>query len=121
MLPKILHDDIKSKGISVREASRQIGVAHTTVVRALKGKPLDLPTIELISKWIGINPNDVLDISKPQPRTAADKLAVLLSHNPGLSIAFGHVLDLYENNQIDERMLTDILAYITFRLSLQSR
>jgi DNA-binding Xre family transcriptional regulator len=117
MLQRILQDEIRSRGISIREASRQIGISHTTLFRVLDGKQLDLPTIELICKWLGIKANEVLRLPESQSPTTADKLAVLISRNPRLSAAMDRLVALYEDKQIEAVIVSDVLAYIAFRVS----
>lgn len=117
MLQRMLQEEIRSRGISIREASRQIGLSHSTVFRVLDGKQLDLPTIELICKWLGINTSEVLRLPKSQSPTTADKLAVLISRNPRLSAAMDRLVEMYENKELEAVVVADVLAYISFRVS----
>jgi transcriptional regulator with XRE-family HTH domain len=117
MLQRMLQDEIRSRGLSVRRASRQIGVSHTTVFRALEGKQLDLPTIELICKWLGVNTNEVLRLPASQSPTTSDKLAVLISRNPRLLAAMDRLVEMYENKELEAVIVADVLAYISYRVT----
>jgi hypothetical protein len=117
MLQRMLQEEIRSRGLSVRRASIQIGVSHTTVFRALEGKQLDLPTIDLICKWLGINTIEVLRLPQNQSPTTADKLAVLISRNSRLSAAMDRLVEMYENKELEAVIVADVLAYISFRVS----
>ena len=114
MLTSLLASALKSKGLSAREAAKQIGVAHTTVTRILKGKQVDLPTVELVSKWLGVNVSDILGVNRSD--SIAAKIALLVESSPALGGVLAEAVSQWEAGQLDEEDIREIIAYANYRI-----
>jgi len=120
MLQTILENEIRTRGISVREAARQIKVAHTTLLRVLRGEQIDFGTLTKICAWIGISPANVLNSEYSIGEHLADELKMFLDNNPELSAALNRVIHEIKSRQLKRTVLDDLLAYITFRISISN-
>ena len=118
MLSQILKDELKQRDISAREAGRQSGVAHTTIIRILEGRNVDLETVKTIGKWLKIDVSNLLNSDNPDKKSIAPTIATFLDKNPRLKFAFMDVISQLQNGEIENHDLDDILAYITFRLDM---
>jgi len=120
MLQTILKTEIQTRGVSVREAARQIRVAHTTLLRVLQGDQIDLETLTKICNWLGVSPAIVLNFEYSNAGSLADELKVFLANNPELEAALSQAIRMVENLHIKRSILDDLLAYITFRISISN-
>lgn len=114
MIGELLQNKIRENGISKREAARQIGVAHTTVNRIIKGVPPDLPTIYAVSEWLGVNPSVLIDIDSQN--NLAAKVTAILQQNPKLAEVFAEAFSRVEDGRMSPSEVEDLIAYMTFRL-----
>lgn len=55
-LPVVLRGVRRSRGLSLREAARQIDVSFSTVDRVEKGEDCDTGTLRLILRWLDAVP-----------------------------------------------------------------
>jgi DNA-binding Xre family transcriptional regulator len=120
MLSIILKSEINERNISVREASRQINIAHTTLIRIIEGEVVDLKTIKKVSEWLGINVSDVLKSDTSNEKGIGETLAMFLDRNPKLRDAFIGSISKLQTGEIKKNVIEDILAYIAFRLSINN-
>ena len=65
VLSTLVNEKIRKDWISVREASRQVGVSATTMSRVLEGESVDVDTLIMICSWLGVSPSHVLDAFMP--------------------------------------------------------
>lgn len=120
MLAKMLQDEMNRRGISIRKAAKQIGVAHTTIGRVLEGKQVDLDTVQSISKWLNINVSDAVNATD----TDADLVTLIssvLQRNPPLRKELTEAAGKLNNGEIGLRDLEDILAFIAFRIKMSHK
>jgi transcriptional regulator with XRE-family HTH domain len=117
MLAQVLQDAINSRAISERQAGREIGVAHTTVMRLLSGEKPSHTTLGKVAKWLGTSEEAFALIEREGDEGLAAKMLVLLQRNPRLAKALGNAADMYIEGAIPDNTLDDILNYVDFRLS----
>ena len=115
MIRKLLVDEIKWRGLSVRAAAQEIGVAHTTVIRLLDGKPGDLETMRKVCSWLNVEMATILSSHEKSEKALAEKFAIILERNPGLYQMFEEYYEKLETKEIDLRDLEEILAFLIFR------
>ena len=84
MLEIILRKELYERGLSSRSAASEIGVAHTTLLRALRGQSVDVETIVKIANYLGIRPSELINTLDDSGTSLADQLSVLLSRSPEL-------------------------------------
>ena len=116
MLAKSLENLIRDRGISVRAAGRQIGVAHTTVIRILEGKPVDIDTLGRVCKWMGISVTDALEIDTQG--NVATKIALLVERIPELGVTLTQALAAVEAGELPEEDLREIIQYATYKIGM---
>lgn len=68
MLPKLLTERQRKDGLSNRAVSREIGVSHSTISRALNGDQLDMATLEKFADFLGIPVSSLLDMEGGRTR-----------------------------------------------------
>jgi transcriptional regulator with XRE-family HTH domain len=109
MLGRFLNDEIRAQGISIREASRQIGVAHTTINRILAGDQPDLRTVKIVCKWLKIDAVDVLNMDNGGHNNVSTVVAAFLDRNPRLKEAMVDLIEKLKYGEIGNRDLDEIL------------
>lgn len=117
MIGQILHQEIRNRGISVRKAAIEIGVAHTTIQRVIKGDTVDLKTISAIGKWLHTGTAELLNLS--ENKTIKNQICYLLESNPRLEALLGQLIE--KNGMFSDEDLTDILDYASFKIVQKSR
>lgn len=122
-LSTLLKDTLQKRSLTAWKASKQLGVAHTTVKRTLEGHPVDLPTLITFANWIGVSPASILNAegNKLAPDTVAAKIAAIVEAVPELKEVFIKALDRVDSNQMTIDALRELVAYATYRLSLMER
>ena len=114
----IVSDEIRKRHISMRQAAREIGIAHTTLIRASEGKQVDLPTINKICTWIGISPEKMLNIvSKQSENLDQDKFIALLERYPALRDRLYETAAKIENGTLEPDVVKDLLNFIQYRIN----
>lgn len=106
----VLQQTIAEKRLSAREAARQLGVAHTTVLRILKGEPADVDTIEKVAKWTGVSLSTLLD-SKDSDDLAS-KIAAIIEREPDLAKALDEAMSRILAGKMKPEVLADLVSYI---------
>lgn len=115
MLKELLTEEIRAKGISNREAARQIGVAHTTVNRIIDGVPPDLSTIYYIAEWLHVKPSTLIDLETEN--NISEKVAVILEKNEKLSEVFKLAFERVENGEMNISEVEELITYMVFRIT----
>lgn len=117
MLQQVLQDAINSRNLSNRKAAREIGIAHTTVMRLLNGEKPSHDTLEKVAEWLGTPKEAFALIGREGNEGLASKIFLLLNQNPALAKSLEKAADKYVSGAISENDMEDILDYIDFRLS----
>ena len=118
MLAKLLGNRIRERGISVRAAGREIGVAHTTIIRIIDGKPADIDTLEAVCKWMGVKVSDVLEINTTG--SIASKIALLVERIPALGVTLTRAVAAVEAGELSGEDLREIVPYAAYKISTGS-
>jgi transcriptional regulator with XRE-family HTH domain len=104
-----------AKNLSSHAAAEQIGVSHSTILRALKGDKVDVDTIIKIANWLNVRPSELLN--SMSDTSLADEVAVLLSHSPELEEEMKEAVARVKAGQLDAAILRDVLAYARYKFS----
>lgn len=115
MIRKLLIDEIKWRGLSVRGAAKEIGVAHTTLIRLLDNMPVDLETLRKVCSWLNVEIATVLNSPERSDKGLLEKFTVVLERNPGLYRLFEDYYNKTENSEVSLLDLEEILAFMIFR------
>jgi transcriptional regulator with XRE-family HTH domain len=120
ILQKLINEKKEKEGISWREASRQAGIAVTTMIRiAEDGKP-DPATLERICAWLNVKPGFVLGTNTEGLEALSNKLVGVLKDNPALADALERVIDRLDTHQAEPEELASILRFIDYQLNDQN-
>ena len=113
MLDIILRNEMSKRGLSSHTAAVEIGVSHTTILRALRGDSVDVDTIVKIANFLGVRPSEILNST--QDTALADQIAVLLSHSPQLETQLREAVQKVRDGKMDAATLADVVAYAAFK------
>src|SRR5512143_3774290 len=87
MLQTLLKDVAKERGLSARDLGAEIGVSHTTLLRAMRGEVVDLDTLILIADYLKVRPSTLLDGFGKTDNTVVS-MSALIEAEPGLAKVF---------------------------------
>ena len=117
MLQQVLRDAVADRGISARQAAREIGVAHTTVIRILEGHNPSHKSLQKVAEWLGTPAEAFALVNREGDDGVAAQLLVFLKRNPEVGKAFRDVMDAFNNGSIEDDDVNEILKFIHYRLS----
>jgi DNA-binding Xre family transcriptional regulator len=101
--------------MSARRASREAGVAHTTIMRILDGKEVSVDTLEKVCEFLEINPGDVIGPG------GISEISSILSQEPELEQVFTLALKKLHDGEISQDTIREIIRYTSWRLELGGR
>jgi transcriptional regulator with XRE-family HTH domain len=116
MLAAVLSDELRRRGLSERAAAREIGVAHTTFGRAVRGEEVDLPTIRKIAAWLNVRPSVLVDLGVDDDASLADKIELLISSEPELKDIFQEAVERVEQQRMSPGEFRELVRYAAFRM-----
>ena len=117
MLQQVFRDAVADRGISARQAAREIGVAHTTVIRILEGQNPSHGSLQKVAEWLGTPAEAFALVNREGDEGIAAQLLVFLMRNPKLAKAFQDVMDAFNSGKIEDSDVEEILKFIHYRLS----
>jgi DNA-binding Xre family transcriptional regulator len=115
MLSTILQKAMQDRRISSHIAAREIGVSHTTVLRALHGERIDVDTIVKIADWLHVRPSELLN--SMSDTAVADQIAVLLSYSPALEVELKDAAERVKAGVLEPAVIKDIVSYALYKLN----
>ena len=92
MLQSLLAEKMRKEKLSARDAARQIGVSHTTVIRVLDGDVPNVENITALSNWLGISVATALGVETGTQDDVAARVALLIEAEPRLKQLFGSLV-----------------------------
>lgn len=118
MLKRVLEERMRSGGLSARAVARETGLSHTTIIRILEGKNVDLDVITTICNWLGISVNNVLasDQNLDERSTLVADIAAVVEQEPGLAEVFKDAVEEIKNGTMEPNDLRDIISYAKFKI-----
>ena len=120
MLRELLKQEVETQGLSSREASKVIGVSHTTIIRALRGDVIDLDTIVKIADWMNVRPAHLLNVYGDNDKSLADQIAIVLERNPRLLEIFTEAIKRIQSGEASPDIIEDIAAYAGYMLEVKN-
>jgi DNA-binding Xre family transcriptional regulator len=113
----VLSSELARRRISAREAARQSGLSHTTIVRALRGDNVDLETIRLICAWLEIDPTKVVDFGQDQGDDRwMWRLEVLIASNASIRNQFIEIFEAIDRETIAPSIIGEIASFMAYSL-----
>ena len=120
VLVQLIQDRMQKNRYSIREVSRQVGVAHTTIIRVLGKETVDVDTLIKLCDWLGVSPAIALDGMIETDRTLADQIATVLEAYPGLKEVFTEAMERLNRGEISPDTMADLIAYANYRLNVKA-
>ncbi len=114
MIKELLDAKVRERGLSYRTAAAEIGVAHSTIMRVLKGGPADVPTLLKICKWLRVEPAMILNSEENSNAQAV--IATIAEATPGLMEILQDATKDFKEGSLTAEDLEEITSFIAFRL-----
>ena len=114
MLENLIREKMKEDGLSLRAFSRGAGANHSTVNKILNGGSVDVPILIKISDYLGVSPSTLLDTMGADGLAA--KVSALLEAEPRLRELFTQLVQDFENGEVSQSDVSDIIKYAAFKL-----
>ncbi|HNR02423.1 MAG TPA: helix-turn-helix transcriptional regulator [Anaerolineaceae bacterium] len=115
MISRLVQEKISKEHLSYRQAAKEIGVAHTTLMRIIEGRQIDLPTSQKLAEWLGVTITSLLPTIHHQ-QGGPDLFNILLQMNPNLRETLEEYLFKMPLKPLSIEDLNDILEFIIFKL-----
>lgn len=116
-LAELVRDEIRTRGISEREAGRQAGVAHTTISRIMDGKVVSLDTLLKVATWLRVDVNDLMASELETDEGVAAAIASIIRDEPELAEVFRKAAEMVSNGELSPDAVKEILRYIGWRIT----
>ena len=116
MLQIILRKALEDRGLSSHSAAEEIGVSHTTILRALRGQAVDVDTIIKFAQFLNMKPSDLLN-SMGGTSALPEQIAVLLSQSRELEEELKSAVERVQAGSLDVAVLRDIVSYALYKLN----
>ncbi len=119
-LARLIEERMAAEGMSLRQAGREIGIAHTTLKRILDGEPYDVATAQKIADWLSVSLSTLLDTGgTPEDKdTLAAQIAAVLETEPRLAEVFMRAMERVLNGEMSNETFRDLAAYAAFKIQL---
>jgi transcriptional regulator with XRE-family HTH domain len=120
MIKELLEAEIERRDISVRQAAREIGVAHTTIGRILNDQEqvLNYDTILRIADWLNISPSALVTDRASDLDELGVQIAALLKTEPELAFLFGEAARRVINDRMTREQLFDLVSYASWKFGI---
>jgi len=118
-LQRLLKEHIDKDHLSMRAAAKQIGVAHTTLIRVINGETYDMPTLQKLAEWLKVTPSSLVDTIEPDDITMS--VALIIAAEPTLAQVFIEAGQHVRDGEITPEELRDLACYAAFRFGIKKR
>lgn len=115
MFNKILTKEIQRRGISFREAAKEIGISHTTLYAIKEGRPMDVETAIAVCKWANVPIETLVKVAGKRERTLA-AVDVLLRAAPDLEKAFLEAADAVESGELSMDDFNEVITFAAYMI-----
>jgi transcriptional regulator with XRE-family HTH domain len=120
-LSAILEVELRRRNQSVRQISEEIGVAHTTMNRALRGEQVGVDTILKIANWLNVAPAVLINAEGQGEDALVSQVALILKAEPRLGEVLKEALDRVADGRMSPEVFGDLAAYAAYRLDTVER
>ena len=115
MFSKILTKEIQRRGITFREAAKEIGVSHTTLYQVKEGRSMDVETAIAICKWANLPIETLVKVAGERERTLA-AVDVLLRAAPDLEKAFLEAAQAVESGELSMDDFNEVITFAAYMI-----
>jgi len=114
-LAELLNEEMRRRGLSMREVGNLTGVTHTTINRILNGHRVNLTTLERVSQFLHVQAADFIPGSTGEDNLIR-ALAAIVRKDPALEGILLRAADKVSDGEIAPEVLRDIVRYATWRI-----
>jgi transcriptional regulator with XRE-family HTH domain len=119
MLSSYLREKLGKEGASVRQAARDIGVSHTTILRVLDDQPIDVGTLIKVCDYVGVAPAYVLNsLSGDKSISLRNKMDLIVQRYPRVQAVFDEAIRRLENGEVSQQAVDELLSFAAYRLGI---
>ena len=111
-----LKQRMEMEDLSLSAAAKQIGVSHSTIDRIIRGETVEIDTLIKISEYLNTPVEEFLGDAKVTSERM-ERIANLFSMEPELADVMDKISKGIKTGEIDKKIITEIAAFIAFRLN----
>lgn len=123
MFRTILDNELEQRDMSIREAAREIGISHTTLIAARDGtRTLDVGTALKIAKWVGVPLSTLVEEANPEEfekNSLFQALQLVLQAAPELEQTFRIAADELAAGTLSLSDFKDITEYAAYKIRIR--
>ncbi len=112
----LLETEMRDRRLSMREAAEEMGVTHTTIGRILRGRPVNVTTLNRVAQFLKVDPGNLLEAHEEDEQLAKDILTIV-NREPALAGVLHDAAERARRGQIPQETFREIVRYTTWRLS----
>lgn len=116
MLSRLLEEELERRGVSLREAARQIGVSHTTLNMVKKNRPLEVNTAYLICQWLGVPITVAVEQGVSDSDMLISRIGALLTAAPELANILTVAAQEVEKGTLTSDDFKEIMQFAAFKI-----
>ena len=119
-LQKLVKEELDKRHLSYRAAAREIGIAHTTLIRIVDGYQADVPTVQKIAAWLNVSPSSLVDTleAADSDEEIVRAIATVISSEPELAEVFIEAGKRYNAGTMDLEEVRELARYAAYRFHL---
>jgi len=122
MFPRVVQDEMDRRGLGLRPAAKEMGIAHTTLLRVLNSEPVDLNTLLKVSEWTGMSMTIMLGMEETDDEKAImATMTAIVEAEPELRQVFLNARQALADGEIEISDLRDIANYAAYKLSVKQK
>lgn len=123
MFREILENELQRRGLSVREAAKEIGISHTTLHAAKDGtRNLDVGTALLIAKWLKVPLSTIVEEANPdeyERNETLQAIQLVLEAAPELEQTFREAAKALSAGTLSLTDFRDITEYAAYKIRIR--
>lgn len=116
LLVVMLQDAMARKQYTARKAALEMGIAHNTLPRILKGETPSLDTFLKVCSWLSVAPSLVLDGEGEHPNKLAAQIAAILEAEPRLANTFSKALERVLEGRMSPQTFRELAAFAAYQM-----
>jgi transcriptional regulator with XRE-family HTH domain len=118
VLGNLLRGLMEREGWSEREVARRTGLSNTTINNILKGEPVNINTLLVMARFLGLPPSQLLDSFLPEINDYENAIDVIIKADPRLARVFRTLAQMVSEGKATRSDIEEIVRYAAYRLKL---
>ncbi len=115
-LARLLQEEMTLKHLSTRDVARELGVAHTTIGRILKGQSVSISTLQNVARYLKTDPASFLAQSEIDD-DLMNIIAGVIQKEPALEAVLKDAALKVISGEIAPEVLREIARYAAWRIN----